>query len=268
MILKNNFHYIKVSIFSYDPLINEYPYIKTYTIQTNTKVSLDKLIKTQMVLDLIIGIQKFIDQKIAFRRSCREGICGSCGMNINTKNILTCTSHIKWKNQNMILEIFPIAHMNVLKHMVINMNSFFKQYKYVIPYMIQKLPKKHDCFIEFILNKPYKEIKQSKIDRFLLNGLYECILCACCSSSCPSYWWNKEKYIGPAILLQAYRWIIDSRDDFFLKRIYNLEDMYKITGCHIIGNCIDVCPKNLNPATAIANLSLISKRILLDMKYV
>lgn len=192
-----------------------------------------------MLLDAIIKIKNEIDPTVSFRRSCREGVCGSCAMNINGKNTLACIKAIK--DYQGIIKIFPLPHMSVIKDLVVDMENFFAQYASIKPWIETQTPAPSD-----------RERLQSKEDRAKLDGLYECVLCACCSTSCPSYWWNSDRYLGPAILLQAYRWLVDSRDENTGERLDELEDPFKLYRCHTIMNCTDTCPKGLNPAKAIA----------------
>tara|TARA_A100001015_G_scaffold239750_1_gene273152 strand:- start:632 stop:1333 length:702 start_codon:yes stop_codon:yes gene_type:complete len=210
----------------------------------------NKLIKTRMdkfyinrndcgpmVLDALIHIKNYEDKTLAFRRSCREGICGSCAMNINGKNGLACLTPIKELNT-----IYPLPHMPIVKDLVPDMKNFYKQYKEIEPWLQSNT------------NLNNSENLQSKQDRKKLDGLYECILCACCSTSCPSYWWNSDKYLGPAVLMQVYRWIEDSRDQNTLKRLNYVNDAMKLFRCKTIMNCTDTCPKGLNPGRAIGEL--------------
>ena len=190
-----------------------------------------------MVLDAIINIKNNIDPTLTFRRSCREGICGSCSMNINGTNTLACLTPIDKKEFN----IYPLPHMSVIKDLVVDLEPFFEQYKSIKPYVVTD-------------KKPKKEHIQLPEDRKKLDGLYECILCACCSTSCPSYWWNSDKFLGPAILLQAYRFIVDSRDKNKKERLKQLNDAFKLYRCHTIMNCTKTCPKGLNPAKAISEI--------------
>jgi len=193
-----------------------------------------------MVLDALIKIKGEIDPTLTFRRSCREGICGSCAMNIDGLNTLACTKGID--EVKGAVKIYPLPHMKVVKDLVPDLNTFYAQYESIKPWL------------ETDTAPPAKERLQSPEDRAKMDGLYECILCACCSTSCPSYWWNEERYLGPAILLQAYRWIIDSRDEHTGERLDDLEDPFKLYRCHTIMNCAKVCPKGLNPAKAIAEI--------------
>lgn len=193
-----------------------------------------------MVLDALIKIKNEIDPTLTFRRSCREGICGSCSMNINGSNTLACTKAID--DIKGPISIYPLPHMSVVKDLVPDMAHFYAQHRIVQPWLQTET------------TAPEKEWLQSRNDREALDGLYECILCACCTTSCPSYWWNEERYLGPATLLQAYRWVIDSRDEAAGDRLDNLEDPFRTFRCHTILNCTRVCPKGLNPAKAIAEL--------------
>ncbi len=193
-----------------------------------------------MVLDALIKIKNEIDPTLTFRRSCREGVCGSCSMNIDGLNTLACTKAIADIKGD--IKITPLPHMEVIKDLVPDMTHFYAQYQSIKPWLQTSTP------------APEKERLQSHEDRAKLDGLYECILCACCSTSCPSYWWNPEKYLGPAVLLQAYRWVIDSRDEMTGERLDNLEDPFRLFRCHTIYNCTDTCPKDLNPAKAIGEL--------------
>ena len=197
-----------------------------------------------MVLDALIFIKNNIDPTLSFRRSCREGICGSCAMNINGINGLACTTEIDKKLTT--IEIRPLPHLVVLRDLIPDLTNFYRQYASIKPWLINNLLSK--------TSNKQKELYQSKDNRKKLDGLYECILCACCSTSCPSYWWNEELYLGPAALLQAYRWVIDSRDDDTSNRLQNLNDKYKLYRCHSILNCVRVCPKHLSPALAIHSI--------------
>lgn len=196
-----------------------------------------------MMLDVLFKIKDDQDHSLAFRRSCREGICGSCSMNIDGTNGLACLTKVD-RDPSKVTKIAPLPHMFVIKDLVVDMSNFYAQYKSIKPY----LQKKEENKIAG------KEFPMTKDDRSKLDGLYECILCACCSTSCPSYWWNEDKYLGPAVLLQAYRWIIDARDDFTQERMAQVDDAYKLYRCHQIMNCAKVCPKGLNPGKAIAKI--------------
>ena len=192
-----------------------------------------------MVLDALIYIKNKQDSTLTFRRSCREGICGSCSMNINGTNSLACLQSLD--KSKLFTTIYPLPHMYIIKDLIPDLSNFYAQYKLIKPWLINN-------------TNTNKEYLQSKIDRLELDGLYECILCACCSASCPSYWWNQDKYLGPAILLQAYRWIIDSRDTNTEKRLKFLNHKMRLFRCHTIMNCSKTCPKSLNPGKAISSI--------------
>ena len=202
-----------------------------------------------MVLDAIIKIKNEQDPTLTFRRSCREGICGSCAMNIDGTNTLACLKACD--EVKGAVKIYPLPHMPVVKDLVPDLTRFYAQHRSIEPWLKTTTP------------EPEKEWKQSHSDRALLDGLYECILCACCSTSCPSYWWNGERYLGPAVLLQAYRWLINSRDEDKRSRLDNLEDPFKLYRCHTIMNCAKACPKGLNPAKAIAEIKkmMVERRV-------
>ncbi|MFZ2236571.1 MAG: succinate dehydrogenase iron-sulfur subunit [Dokdonella sp.] len=196
-----------------------------------------------MVLDALIKIKNEVDPTLTFRRSCREGICGSCAMNIDGVNTLACTMAIEDCGKGTgDVKVYPLPHMDVVKDLVPDLTHFYAQYASIKPWLRTQSP------------APDKERLQSKEDRSKLDGLYECILCACCSTACPSYWWNGDRYLGPAVLLQAYRWIVDSRDEDTGARLDDLEDPFKLYRCHTIMNCTRTCPKGLNPAKAIAEI--------------
>ncbi|KAJ7974716.1 Succinate dehydrogenase [ubiquinone] iron-sulfur subunit, mitochondrial [Quillaja saponaria] len=194
-----------------------------------------------MVLDALIKIKNEIDPSLTFRRSCREGICGSCAMNIDGCNGLACLTKIQSGEASTIT---PLPHMFVIKDLVVDMTNFYNQYKSIEPWLKRKNAPE----------VPGKEILQSKKDRAKLDGMYECILCACCSTSCPSYWWNPESYLGPAALLHANRWISDSRDEYTKERLEAVNDEFKLYRCHTILNCARACPKGLNPGKQISNI--------------
>jgi succinate dehydrogenase / fumarate reductase iron-sulfur subunit len=202
-----------------------------------------------MVLDAIIWIKNKIDPTLTFRRSCREGICGSCAMNIDGTNTLACTKDLS--TISGAVKIYPLPHMKVIKDLVPDLTTFYAQHASIEPWLKTDTP------------QPENEWRQSPGDRAKLDGLYECILCACCSTSCPSYWWNGDRYLGPAALLQAYRWLADSRDEGTGDRLDNLEDPFRLYRCHTIMNCAKACPKGLNPAKAIAEIKnmMISRQI-------
>ncbi|MBP7253693.1 MAG: succinate dehydrogenase iron-sulfur subunit [Alphaproteobacteria bacterium] len=194
-----------------------------------------------MVLDAIIHIKNDIDSTLTFRRSCREGICGSCAMNIDGTNTLACLKHIDDVKGDV--KITPLPHRPVVKDLVPDLNQLYAQYASIKPWLQSQTPP-----------PPDRERPQAPEERAQLDGLYECILCFCCTTSCPSYWWNGDRYLGPAILLQAYRWIADSRDEMTGERLDNLEDPFRLYRCHTIMNCTKTCPKGLNPAKAIAEI--------------
>ena len=197
---------------------------------------IDKKVVGPMVLDGLIHIKNNIDGSLGFRRSCREGICGSCAMNINGKNTLACLCPIEPK-----MVIYPLPHMPIIRDLIPDMKNFYKQYAEIKPWLQNS-------------NKTGEENLQSIEDRKKLDGMYECILCACCSTSCPSYWWNSDKYLGPAVLMQAYKWIEDSRDEATVERMEYLDDAMKLYRCKTIMNCSNTCPKGLNPGQAIGKL--------------
>lgn len=231
----------KFVIYRYDPESGKNPSTDTF------EVDIDNC--GPMVLDALLKIKDDMDSTISLRRSCREGICGSCAMNIDGKNSLACTKPINEIKGNVT--VYPLPHQPVIKDLVSDLNNFYDQYAEVEPWM------KNDSEVF-----PNKERLQSKEDREKLDGLYECILCACCSTSCPSYWWNSDKYLGPAALLNAYRWIVDSRDEATHERLDKLDDPFKLYRCHTIMSCTDTCPKGLNPAKSIAQI----KKMLIKKK--
>ncbi|XP_031631770.1 succinate dehydrogenase [ubiquinone] iron-sulfur subunit, mitochondrial [Contarinia nasturtii] len=214
---------------------NEKPHMQKYQVDLNDCAP--------MVLDALLKIKNEIDPTLTFRRSCREGICGSCSMNIGGTNTLACISKID-TDLNKPCKIYPLPHMYVVRDLVPDMSNFYKQYTSIQPWLQRKTTEK----------KGDAQYLQDVEDRKQLDGLYECILCACCSTSCPSYWWNADKYLGPAVLMQAYRWIIDSRDDTTKDRLDRLRDPFSVYRCHTIMNCTKTCPKGLNPGKAIAEL--------------
>ena len=220
-------------IYRYNPDSNENPRRDRYTI--------DLASCGPMVLDALIKIKSEIDSTLTFRRSCREGICGSCAMNIGGRNTLACISAIE--DFSGAVAVHPLPHLPVVKDLVPDMTHFYAQYASIKPWMRTQSP-----------STPDRERLQSKEEREKLDGLYECILCACCSTSCPSYWWNGDRYLGPAVLLQAYRWLVDSRDEAAGERLDDLEDPFRLYRCHTIMNCATACPKGLNPAKAIAGI--------------
>ncbi|CAD2104649.1 iron-sulfur subunit of succinate dehydrogenase, putative [Plasmodium vinckei brucechwatti] len=225
----------RFSIFRYDSQNNKRPRMQTF------EVDIDNC--GPMVLDVLIKIKDEIDSTLSFRRSCREGICGSCAMNINGKNGLACLTEVN-KNKNEITEIHPLPNLYIMKDLVADLTNFYNQYKSIDPWLKRKTKKE----------KGQKEFYQSIEDRKKLDGLYECIMCASCSTSCPSYWWNPEYYLGPATLMQAYRWIVDTRDEYTQERLMDINDTMKLYRCHGIMNCSVCCPKGLDPAKAIKHM--------------
>ncbi|MDD2867585.1 succinate dehydrogenase iron-sulfur subunit [Neomegalonema sp.] len=228
-------------VYRYDPESGENPRVDTYY--------LDLADCGPMVLDAIIKIKNEVDPTLTFRRSCREGICGSCAMNIDGRNTLACTKGLDEIKGDV--KIYPLPHMPVVKDLVPDLTHFYAQHASIKPWLETKSP------------PPAAEWKQSIEDRRKLDGLYECILCSCCSTSCPSYWWNGDRYLGPAALLQAYRWIADSRDEARGERLDNLEDPFRLYRCHTIMNCANACPKGLNPAKAIGEIKkmMVERRV-------
>jgi succinate dehydrogenase / fumarate reductase, iron-sulfur subunit len=224
---------LKVQVYRYNPETDNAPYMKTYELETHGK--------DLMVLD-VLELLKAQDESLAYRRSCREGVCGSDGMNINGKNGLACIKPISECIKNNTLILRPLPGLPVIRDLVVDMTQFYDQYKKIEPYLQNDTP------------APAIERLQSPEDRAKLDGLYECILCACCSTSCPSFWWNPDKFIGPAGLLQAYRFLADSRDLATQKRLANLDDPFSVFRCHGIQNCVAVCPKGLNPTRAIGHI--------------
>jgi len=222
---------MKLSIYRYDPDKDAKPYMQDLEVplEHSDRMLLDALIKA-----------KAQDDSLAFRRSCREGVCGSDAMNINGKNGLACITKVADLPAHVTLR--PLPGLPVIRDLIVDMTQFFKQYHSIQPYLVN-----HEA-------PPERERLQSPAEREALDGLYECILCACCSTSCPSFWWNPDKFVGPAGLLQAYRFIADTRDQATGERLDNLEDPYRLFRCHTIMNCVDACPKNLNPTRAIGKI--------------
>ena len=220
-------------IYRYDPDNGENPRLDSY------ELNMDDC--GPMVLDALIKIKNEVDPTLTFRRSCREGICGSCAMNIDGTNTLACTKDCEDVKGDV--KVYPLPHLEVIKDLVGDLTNFYAQYASIKPWLETESSA-----------PPDSERLQSEDERKLIDGLYECILCACCSTSCPSYWWNSDRYLGPAILLQAYRWLIDSRDESQGERLDALEDPFRIYRCHTIMNCTNTCPKSLNPAKAIAEI--------------
>ena len=223
----------KFKIYRYDPDTGDNPRTDTFEVDTDDCGT--------MVLDALIKIKGDTDSSLTFRRSCREGICGSCAMNIDGTNTLACTKPIDEVRGEV--RIYPLPHLPVIKDLVPDMSTFYAQYTSIEPWLKTDSPPPAN-----------RERLQSPKDRENLDGLYECIMCACCSTACPSYWWNGDRYLGPAILLQAYRWLVDSRDESTGERLDDLEDPFRLYRCHTIMNCTRTCPKNLNPAKAIGEI--------------
>lgn len=218
-------------VYRYDPDSDVQPYMQAFNVELKPD--------DRMLLDVLIHL-KAQDQTLSFRRSCREGVCGSDAMNINGKNGLACTTNLNALQRHIVLR--PLPGLPVIRDLIVDMTDFFKQYQSIKPYLINDTA------------PPERERLQSPQERDQLDGLYECILCACCSSACPSYWWNPDKYVGPAGLLQAYRFLVDSRDEATAARLDNLDDPYRLFRCRTIMNCTNVCPKGLNPAKAISEI--------------
>jgi succinate dehydrogenase / fumarate reductase iron-sulfur subunit len=218
-------------IYRYDPDKDKAPYMQTYKLELADG--------DRMLLDALLRLKK-VDETLSFRRSCREGICGSDGMNINGKNGLACLLNLNDLPEKIVIR--PLPGLPVIRDLVVDMNQFYVQYEKVRPYLLNDQP------------APPKERLQSQEDREKLNGLYECILCACCSTSCPSFWWNPDKFLGPSALIQAYRFIIDSRDTAQNERLARMDDPFSLFRCRGIMNCISVCPKGLNPTKAIGHI--------------
>ncbi len=219
-------------VYRFDPDDGQNPRTDTYDVDMDTC--------GPMVLDALINIKSKMDTTLTFRRSCREGVCGSCAMNIDGTNTLACTKFIDEVKGE--IAVYPLPHQSVIKDLVPNQSHFFAQYRQIEPWLKVDTP------------PPARERLQSPEDRERLDGLYECILCSCCSTACPSYWWNSDRYLGPAALLQSYRWLVDSRDEDAGNRLDQLEDPFRLYRCHTIMNCTRTCPKGLNPAKAIAEI--------------
>jgi len=226
-------HLREFKIYRWNPDDGKNPAVDTFEIDLNDC--------GPMVLDALIKIKNEIDTTLTFRRSCREGICGSCAMNIDGTNTLACVKAIE--DIDGPVRVYPLPHMPVIKDLVPDLTHVIAQYQSIKPWLQTASPP-----------SPDRERLQSVEEREKLDGLWECILCFCCTTSCPSYWWNGERYLGPAVLLQAYRWIADSRDDKTGERLDRLEDPFRLYRCHTIMNCTRTCPKNLNPAKAIAEI--------------
>ena len=218
-------------VYRYDPDKDKEPYMQRYELELDGS--------ERMLLDALIKLKK-LDESLSFRRSCREGICGSDGMNINGKNGLACLVGLNKLPEKIVIR--PLPGLPVIRDLVVDMSMFYRQYEKVQPYLINNTP------------APAKERKQSPEDREKIDGLYECIMCACCSTACPSFWWNPDKFIGPSGLLQAYRFLVDSRDTAREERLSKLDDPFSVFRCHGIQNCVDVCPKGLNPTRVIGHI--------------
>lgn len=239
---------VSFQIYRWSGKEGEKPYTQTYSVDTKEC--------PPMVLDALLKIKNEQDSTLSFRRSCREGICGSCSMNIDGQNTLACTKPIRDAVTHGTIQIYPLPHLEVIRDLVTDLTHFFEQHREIKPYLMKKseaqLPEK-------------SEQLQSKENRHLLDGLYECILCACCSAGCPSYWWEgaqDNKFLGPAALLHAHRWISDSRDDFETERLMELSKAdLKLYGCHQIMNCAVVCPKALNPGLSISKLKVLAHKL-------
>ena len=223
---------MKFKIYRYNPEVDTKPYMQNY--------ELEDIEPGMMLLAALLKIKDEQDETLSFRRSCGEGVCGSDGMNINGTNGLACVTPLSELKQPV--EVRPLPGMPVIRDLIIDMDQFYQQYRAVKPYLIVNDP------------MPEVELQQTPQQREKLDGLYECILCACCSTSCPSFWWNPDKFLGPAALLQASRFIEDSRDQALDERLTDLEGPFKLFRCHTIMNCVEVCPKGLNPTKAIGNI--------------
>lgn len=223
---------VQLRIYRYDPDRDARPYFQDYRVDAD--------VNEHMVLDLLVRIKSFIDDSLSFRRSCREGVCGSDGMNINGKNRLACVTRVNELAQP--IQLRPLPGMPVIRDLMVDLTPFWTQYHSIRPWLQNDVP------------PPARERLQTPEQREQLDGLYECILCACCTSACPSFWWNPDRFVGPAGLLQAYRFIADSRDTATAARLDDLEDVYRLFRCRTIMNCTDVCPKGLSPAHAISEI--------------
>ena len=229
---------MKLSISRYNPELDAKPYMRAYEIEL---VDAD-----HMLLDVILRLKRQ-DPSLTLRKSCREGVCGSDAMNINGRNGLACITRLEGLREPVVLR--PLPGFPIIRDLVVDMTNFFKQYHSIGPYLVNaEVP-------------PLKERLQSPAERERLNGAYECILCACCSSQCPSYWWNPDKFVGPAGLIQAYRFIVDSRDHATPQRLDDLNDAYRLFRCRTIMNCAEVCPKGLEPSHAIEKIRLMMAKL-------
>lgn len=231
-----NINYYYLRIYRWNPHFKTKPWFHIFPLKLNHE-------NTFMVLDLLFEVKDWYDSSLTFRRSCREGICGSCAMNINGLNTLACLKSIRLK-YFQFMTIYPLPNFAVIKDLVCDLTNFYNQLKLIKPWLNRRIVS--------------REHLQSKKDRFELDGLYECVFCACCSSSCPSYWWNYNKYLGPAVLLQSFKWILDSRDLSTYSRVNFLKNKFRVSKCHSILNCSKTCPKNLNPAGVINYLKKIT----------
>jgi succinate dehydrogenase / fumarate reductase iron-sulfur subunit len=227
-------------VYRWDPETGDNPRVDSYQVDLDTC--------GPMVLDALIKIKNETDPTLTFRRSCREGVCGSCAMNIDGTNTLACTKYLS--EVDGAVKVYPLPHMPVVKDLVPDLKHVYVQYESIEPWLKSDTP------------APERERPQSPEERHKLDGLWECILCFCCTTSCPSYWWNADRYLGPAILLQAYRWIVDTRDEAAGERLDQLEDPFRLYRCHTIMNCTRTCPKGLNPAKAIAEI----KKLLVERR--
>lgn len=229
---------IKFSIYRYQPEIDKNSYMKNYVLNSSN-------LKTMTLLDALIKIKEY-DPTLTFRRSCREGVCGSDGMNINGKNGLACITSLKNIHYDgNTINVRPLPGFPIIRDLVVDMSQFYLQYEKVQPFLINYKNNSHTINHEYL---------QSPEERSKLDGSYECILCACCSSACPSFWWNPDKFIGPAGLLTLYRFLMDSRDTHSMERLKNFQDSFSVFRCHNIMNCVQTCPKQLNPAKAIGHI--------------
>lgn len=224
---------MRFSIYRFNPETDEKPYMQDFEVDTKEHACV-------MVLDALLVIKNKMDETLTLRRSCREGVCGSDGMNINGKNRLACTTHLSAVQEPIVIR--PLPGLPVIRDLVVDMNQFYQQYEKAKPFLQNDEP------------VPATERLQSPAERAKLDGLYECILCACCTTSCPSFWWNPDKYMGPAALLQSYRFIADSRDTHKEERLADMADPFSVFRCRGIMNCVDVCPKDLNPLEAINHI--------------
>ena len=225
---------LQVSLYRYNPETDEAPYMQDFSVDTGGR--------DLMVLDVLELIKSDYDGSVTYRRSCREGVCGSDGLNMNGKNGLACITPLSESIKSEKLVIRPLPGLPVIRDLVVDMSLFYAQYEKVQPYLQNPTP------------APAIERLQSPEERAQLDGLYECILCACCSTSCPSFWWNPDRFVGPAGLLQAYRFLADTRDTATEDRLASLDDPFSVFRCHGIQNCVNVCPKGLNPTKAIGHI--------------